>query len=338
MKTCKLALIGCGNVGKGFIDMLARRQEYIREKYDTEVLITAVCTRRLGGCADPAGIDMKSAGTGGFDRLMGAMEIIDHADYDVCVELTPLNIRTGQPAIDHIRHALLRGKHVITANKGPIAWAYRELADLAEEQGVLFLHEATLMDGVPVYNLAKETLMGCEITAVSGIFNATTNFVLSEMEAGRTFEEAIESGREQGFVEADPSMDIDGWDDAAKLTALMNVVMDARITPKDIDCTGIGDLSAEEIIAAAEEDKHYKLLCRGVRDMETGAVTGVVAPELVDSFSIYSKMEGTTSCVTFTTDLMGDVTMVEHPYEPEIDHTAYGVLSDLLRLLEETRD
>ena len=337
MKTCKLALIGCGNVGKGFIDMLARRKDYIREKYDTEVLITAVCTRRLGGYTDPDGFDLETVGPDRFDRLMGSMEIIDNADYDIMVELTPLNIKTGQPAIDHVRHALARGKHVITANKGPIAWSFRDLADYAKEQGAIFLYEATLMDGVPVYNLVRETLQGCVITAVSGIFNATTNFVLSEMEAGRTFEEAIASGREQGFVEADPSMDIDGWDPAAKLTALMNVVMDAGICPKDIDCTGIGDLSAEDIIAAAEEGKHYKLLCRGKLDPETGKVSGVVAPELVDDSSIYSKMEGTCSCVTFTTDLMGDVTMVEHPYEPEIDHTAYGVLSDLLRILEMTK-
>ncbi|MBQ1489881.1 MAG: homoserine dehydrogenase [Eubacterium sp.] len=335
MKTLKLALIGCGNVGKGFIDMLALRQEYIQEKYDTEVLITAVCTRRLGGYTDPAGIDMKTVRGDSFDRLLGSMDVIDHADYDVMVELTPLNIRTGQPAIDHIRHAILRGKHVITANKGPIAWSYRALADLAEEKGVHFLYEATLMDGVPVYNLVRETLQGCRITAVSGIFNATTNYILGEMEAGRTFEEAIASGREQGFVEADPSMDIDGWDAAAKLTALMNVVMDAGITPDAIDCTGIGELSAEDIVAAAENGQRYKLLCRGSADPETGRISGVVAPELVDSDSIYSSMNGTCSCVTFTTDLMGDVTMVEHPFEPEINHTAYGILSDLLRLLTE---
>ena len=331
MNRIRIALIGYGNVGKAFAEMLLRKKDHLRETFDTEAVITAICTRRLGGCLQPEGVDTKALTDDMFDRSLDALAIIESGEYDVMAELTPIDIMTGQPATDHIRKALSLGKHVITANKGPIAWHYRELRDLAREKGVSFCHEATVMDGVPVYNLAKENLMGCRVTALEGILNATTNFILSEMEKGVSFEDAIQEGRRQGFVEADPGMDIDGWDASAKLTALMNVLMDVQITPMDIRRTGIGEVTPEDIEAAKRQGKRIKLLCRGW--IEDGKPVGVVAPALVEEGSLALTMEGTASYVTIYTDLMGGVTVIEHPFEPEIDHTAYGVLSDLFRIL-----
>ena len=332
MKEIRIALIGYGSVGKAFAAMLERREEYIRKQFDAQILITAICTGRRGGVLRPEGIDPHALTDDKFDRSMDAMRIIRSGEYDIMVELTPINIMTGQPATDHIRTALLLGKHVITANKGPIAWAYRELRNLAKEQNVQFRHEATVMDGTPVYNFTFDTLPGCQITGVRGIFNATTNFVLTQMEKGFSFEEAVEEGRRQGFVEADPSMDIDGWDAAAKLTALMNVLMDVKITPLEIDRTGISEISEEDLLAAKKQGKKIKLLCSG--RMENGVPVGIVKPTLVDENSLPAVMDATASYVTITTDLMGDVTVIEEPYEPEIDQTAYGVLSDLLRIIK----
>ena len=331
MDKIRLALIGYGNVGQAFARMLLRKEDYIKETFKKEPVITAICTRSRGGVQDPGGIDTQRLTDGMFDKSLDAMTIIRGRQYDVMIELTPINIMTGQPATDHVREALSLGKHVITANKGPVAWAYRELRDLAQRQGVCFCHEATVMDGVPVYNLAKETLMGCQITEISGILNATTNFILTMMENGASFEDAVAEGRRQGFVEADASMDIDGWDAAAKLTALMNVLMDVHITPMDIDRTGIGNITKADIDAAAEQGNRIKLICRG--RMEDGKPVGTVKPTLVDSKELAATMDATASYVTITTDLMGGVTVIEEPFEPEIDHTAYGVLSDLLRIL-----
>lgn len=187
------------------------------------------------------------------------------------------------------------------------------------------------MDGTPVYNLTKETLKGCRITEVSGIFNATTNFILTEMEKGISFEDAVEEGRRQGFVEADASMDIDGWDASAKLTALMNVLMDVEITPLDIDRTGIGGITMDDIEAAKAQGERIKLLCRG--RVEDGKPVGTVKPTWVDAHTLPAIMDATSSYVTIDTDLMGATTVIEEPFEPEIDHTAYGVLSDLFRIL-----
>lgn len=341
-----IALIGYGNVGKAFARMLGRKRQYIRDTFGAEPVITAICTGSRGAVLRPIGID----GSGGidtenladelFDRDLDAFAVIASGEYDVMVELTPIDIMTGQPATEHVRRALDLGKHVITANKGPVAWAYRELRDLAKAKRVRFLYEATVMDGVPVYNLVHETLMGCRITEVSGIFNATTNFILTEMEKGSLYEDAIEEGRRQGFVEADPSMDVDGWDAAAKLTALMNVLMDEHITPLDIDRTGIGEITKEDLDAAAAQGKKIKLLCRGkLEDDGQGAVrpVGTVKPTLVDKDSLPAIMDATSSYVSIMTDLMGGVTVIEEPFEPEIDHTAYGVLSDLLRILASLR-
>ena len=334
MERLRIALIGYGNVGQAFARMLLRRKKYIMETYGKEPVITAISTARRGGVILDDGIDTENLTDDMFDKALEAFEVISSGVYDVMIELTPINIMTGQPATNHIRMAMNLNKHVITANKGPIAWYYRELRDLAREKGVQFLHEATVMDGAPVYNLVKETLMGCRITEVKGILNATTNFILTEMEKGVSFEDAVEEGRRQGFVEADPSMDLDGWDASAKLTALMNVLMDEKITPMDIRRTGIGDITKEDIDKAAAEGKKIKLLCHGWMT-EDGPV-GVVEPTLVDKNDMAAIMDATMSYVTINTDLTGEMTMVEHAFEPEIDHTAYGVLSDVLRLLKET--
>ena len=175
--------------------------------------------------------------------------------------------------------------------------------------------------------------MGCQIVEVSGIFNATTNFILTEMERGVSFEDAIEEGRKQGFVEADPSMDVDGWDAAAKLTALMNVLMDVEITPDQIRRTGIGGVTKKDIDDAAAQGKRIKLLCRG--RMVDGRPVGTVEPTLVERDSLPAIMDATSSYVTIDTDLMGATTVIEEPFEPEIDHTAYGVLSDVLKIIKE---
>ncbi len=335
MKTMKLAMIGYGNVGRAFTKMLERRKMYLSEMYDTEILITAICTRSLGAILDPDGIRTAAETLPEGDKSISAMDVITKTDYDILVELTPVNIMTGQPATDHIRSALNRGKHVITANKGPVAWAYRELRDLAKKNGVLFCHEGTVMDGVPVYNLAENCLKGCRIEEVRGIFNATTNYILNEIEKGVSYEDAIREGQKRGFVEADPSLDVDGWDAAAKLTALMNVLMDVSITPTEIERTGIRSITREEILQAAANDQKIKLLCRGW--VENGQVRGTVKPTLVAKDELYATINGTAAVVTVKTDLMGEISIVEHVYEPEIDQTAYAVLSDLLKIIERRR-
>lgn len=257
------------------------------------------------------------------------MEIAENIDYDILFELTPLQIFSGQPAIDHIKAALNRNKHAVSANKGPIAWAFEELNNLAKKNKVLFYYETTVMDGTPVFNLVDETLKFCKVTEVKGILNSTTNFVLEEIAKGKPYDEVIKEGKKRGFVEEDPAMDIEGFDAAAKTAALLNVLMNANITPYDVERKGIEDIDYEQIKNAEKRDNVIKLICYG--GIENGKVIARVKPEEVSKNSLLSTITGTTSIVSITTDLMGTVSIVEH--EPEIEQTAYGVFSDLIRVL-----
>ena len=345
MKELKLALLGFGNAGQAFGRMLLDHEEEIIKTYNTKVIVTAIATGSRGNLVCAEGVDLVRAlsdldtDNGGCGRFtddtalssLSTMEIVEKADFDVLVEMTPLNIFTGQPAISHIEGAFKRGKHAVTANKGPIAWAYRRLRDMASEAGVQFYYETTVMDGTPVFNLVEHTLKMAKVTEVSGILNSTTNFILEEMEAGADYEDIMRRGRAMGFIEADPAMDIEGYDAAAKITALLNVLMDAGITPDMVDRKGIEDITMEDIRSAAAEGKIIKLICRGVR-LEDGSVRASVQPEAIDRSDMLASVNRTTSVVSITTNLMKKVSVVEH--EPEIEQTAYGVFGDVLRVLE----
>ena len=337
MKEIKLALLGYGNAGRAYGAMLLEKREEIQKTYDTAVRVIAIATKTRGTLLNPAGIDLAEAEAelnrfGRFQKGVqtDASRVAEEADYDVLVELTPLDIFSGRPAIDHIEAAFRRGKHVISANKGPIAWAYRPLREMAEENGCLFFYETTVMDGAPVFNLAEDTLKMCKVVEINGILNSTTNFILEELAKGASYDDAIEEGKRRGFVEADPALDVEGWDAAAKVAALMNVLMDAGVTPMEIERKGIEDITARDVQDAKRRGKVIKLLCNGtIRD---GKPVGTVRPVELDQTDLLSTITGTSSVVSVTTDLMGTISIVEH--EPGIRETAYGVFGDTLRLLE----
>ncbi len=339
-KNIKIAILGFGNVGKAFVKLLTEKQEEIFNKFNLNVDVVAISTRSKGCLVNENGIDLTGALNdlerfNHFDekrsdyKKLSSMEVAENVDYDILFELTPLQIFSGQPAIDHIKTALNRKKHAVSANKGPIAWAFESLRDLAKKNGVLFYYETTVMDGTPVFNLVDETLKLCKVTEVKGILNSTTNFVLEEIAKGKSYDEVITEGKKRGFVEEDPSMDIEGWDAAAKTAALLNVLMGANITPYGVDRKGIEDITYEQIKEAEDRGKVIKLICYG--GIENGKVIARVRPEEVDKNSLLATITGTTSIVSITTDLMGTVSIVEH--EPEIEQTAYGVFSDLIRVL-----
>lgn len=341
IKTLKIAILGFGNAAKSFVGILAEKRLDIKRNLGYEISTVAITTRSRGCLIDSDGIDLKKAcidleKSGKFDDTwdcyinISSLEVAKEVDYDVLIELTPLEIFSGQPAIDHIKTAMARGKHVITANKGPIAWAFAELKNLAKEKDSLFYYETTVMDGTPIFNLVEDTLKYCKVTEVEGILNSTTNFVLEELALGKDYEEVIAEGQSKGFVEANPAMDIEGWDAAAKTAALLNVLMDANITPMDIDRTGIEGLTVTHIREAATRGNDIKLLCRGY--MEDGLVHGVVKPTEVKKSDLLASITGTSSLLSITTDLMGKLSIVEH--QPEILQTGYGIFSDLIRVIE----
>lgn len=341
MKQLLIAMLGYGVAGKAFSRILNQTHDDILKKTGYDIRVVAITTGTRGSLFNMEGLDLKEATrqldeNGKFDissdnySMMDSMSVVKTVDYDVMLELTPLNIQTGLPSTDYIREALKRHKNVVSANKGPLAWHYRELHDLAEANDVCFYFETTVMAGTPVFDMVDNCLQYCKISKVEGIFNATTNYILKEMEKGIPVEQIIKTGREQGFMEADVSMDVQGLDATAKLTVLLNVLMDAGLTPPDIDRTGIEDVTIDDIKDAGSRGNVIKLLCSGVAD-ETGKVTGKVAPVEVPAGDVFADKD-LVAALTIDTDLMGKLTMLQ--YGLETTQTGYGVFIDTIRVLE----
>jgi len=340
----RLALIGFGNVGQQFSQMLLDRREWLLKKKGLDVEGVAISTRTKGSLMSERALDLEKAlsavrsdeglaAYGGPQTGLGPMDIIDKTVADMMIELTTLNIDSGQPATDHITRAMECGMDVVTANKGPIAFAYNDLRAVARSRGVHLRFEGTVMDGTPVFSFVEKTLPGCEVLGISGILNSTSNFVLTEMRGGRSMDDAIREAQRRGMAEADPSLDIDGWDAAAKITALANVLMDARMTPKQVDRVGISGLSSAAKPDLQSEGSRIRLVADASREGE--GIRLSVKPQSIGPDSPYWPVEGTSSAVTIRTDLMGDLTIVENC--PDTTQTAYAVFSDMLHIVESIR-
>jgi homoserine dehydrogenase len=248
------------------------------------------------------------------------------AQADVLFEATSLNVKDGEPAVDHIRAALEHGAHAITANKGPIVHAYRDLRDLAAKQGKRFLFESTVMDGVPIFSLFDQ-LPAIHLQGFHGILNSTTNVILSEMEQGLSFDEALKKAQALGVAETDATHDIDGWDAAVKTAALITVLMDIPVRLEDIEREGIRDLTPQALRNARRDGWPFKLVCRAkcVGD----GVKASVAPEKVLATSPMGKITGTSSYIYFETDIFPGLAITEE--NPGLYATAYGLLADFVR-------
>jgi homoserine dehydrogenase len=321
--------------------LLHDRKSELRDRHGISFRITGVATRRLGWIADPEGLDLAALPALTSDQRPGLMraespaphnvrEWLAAAQADVLFEATALNVASGQPAVDHIRAALRHGAHAITANKGPIVHAYRELRNLAAVQGKRFLFESTVMDGVPIFSFFPQLPL-IHLQGFHGILNSTTNVILSEMENGLSFDESLKKAQALGIAETDPTHDIDGWDAAVKTAALITVLMDVPTRLVEIHREGIRGLSGEAVRAAREEGHAYKLICRAQRTGKTveGGVTASVRPEQIPLTDPMAQIVGTSSYIYFETDIFPGLAITEE--NPGLYATAYGMLADFVR-------
>jgi homoserine dehydrogenase len=291
---------------------LIAKETEMRRRYDVRWRLTGVATRRAGWVADPDGLNPIALLNGHWP--------------DIFFETSSLDPQSGQPAIDHIKAALNHGAHAISANKGPVVHGYEELAALARDRGKKFLCESTVMDGVPIFSMFPSGLPATELRGFSGVLNSTTNVVLTEVEKGMSFENAIKRAQALGIAETDPSYDLDGWDSAVKVAALTIVLMGIPVKLEQVQRTGIRELSTEKIRSVRAAGMRYKLVCRAER---RGAdVDCTVRPELLLASDPLANLEGSSSAIHFDLDVFG-LSMVEH--NPGIDATAYGLLADFLR-------
>ncbi len=333
----RLAVVGFGNVGRAFAGLLKEKAGELASRYDLTCAITGVATRSRGGFIategealdlDESGLPAQGMPGGAVLHVLDTLTFIRACPADVVIEISTLSPLNGQPAIRHIQAALEGGRHVITANKGPIANAYRELRDLARERDLGLRFEATVMDGTPILNLAEFCLPASRIAGFRGIVNATTNVVLTAMEAGRSLEEGIAEAQRLGIAEADPSFDLDGWDAAAKAAVLANALMDARVTPAQVERLEVGAEAMRRLAAALPAGQALRQVVEGRRMGE--GVRCTVCLETLPGSHLFAQIRGTKSILTLHTDTMNDVTIMEDESGPR--QTAFGLLSDLVAI------
>jgi homoserine dehydrogenase len=315
----RLALYGFGNVGRALARMLVATR--------APFTVTALATKRHGAVVDAAGIDLETV-LAGTDLPLRQAPPVRSIPADILVEMTPLDPVSGEPALSYIREALAAGMHVVTANKGPIARAYRELDALAAERGRLLRFEATLADCLPVFTLRRAALPLAKITAIRGIVSSTNNHILTAAAAGVPFAEALAEAQRLGIAEADPRNDLEGHDAAAKATILANVLMDADLAPENVSREPIDERAASAARAAAGSGDRVRPVIEIVQ--RAGAVAASFGPRRIGPLDPLYAVDGFSMGLVFETDLAGRVVVQLH--DPHVDQVAYAILTDLLEI------
>jgi homoserine dehydrogenase len=338
----KLVLVGFGNVARALVRLLLRKQQLLENEYQLTFSFTGIATGHHGLAANPAGIDVEralalvEAGEAVSALSVAPLEdtfaVMAASGADVMFENSPVNHSTGQPALHHVRFALNRGMHAITANKGTVVHGYSELRSLAKSKGRKFLFESTVLGGSPVFSVFRECLPGAELQSFRGVLNSTTNIILSRMGRGETFDQAVSYCQSIGVAETDPSADVDGWDAAIKVAALVTVLMDTPLAPQQVTRTGIREITPAMVANAKSAGRRYKLVCSAERRLD--GVTAAVSPELTDVADPLYGMEDSTTGVAFRTDVLGDYSIVESERPGMVagpEPTAYGLFADFIR-------
>ncbi len=337
----RLAFIGFGTVGQGTAELLLERGEWLRRTCGFDVQVVAVSDVQKGALYSASGLDLGQLLTAarggslnaypdapGLVRGMGSLTTIRETNANVIIEVSFTDLTTGEPALTHCRAAFEVGKSVILTNKGPVALAYHDLSERAKAQGVFFGYEGTVMSGTPALRLAREALAGCSVGSVRGILNGTTNYILTQMEAGASYADALAEAQRLGYAEADPTGDVGGHDAAGKLAILANVVLGGRLQPSDVDCTGITALTATDVDAARKAGERWKLI--GSATLQDGKVSARVRPERLPLADPLAGVSGVTNAITYQTDLLGAVTLIG-PGAGRAQ-TGFAILSDLLEM------
>lgn len=327
----RLFISGFGTVGQGLAEVLKRRHDLFQEKYGEQPVVVGVIDSKTKA-VDPRGLDMDAivarkteTRTVGDEKYTDSTEVLASVDFDILVEVSPTDIKTGGTGLKNITYALEHGKDVITVNKGPLALEFQKLTNLAKSNGCKFRYEGSVGGAMPIINLCHENLTGEKISSIRGIFNGTCNYILSKMDNGQPFEQALKEAQQLGYAETDPTNDVEGYDAATKVVILANAVFKRNVTFKDVKITGITGITPDAIAQAAAHNMVIRLIG------EISETRLEVAPRLIPIGHPLS-ITGTLNIAQIDADLAGPIT-INGRGAGKIE-TASAILSDLLAIMD----
>ncbi len=334
-----IVFIGFGVVGTGLAEIIHNKKDYLKNKYGFEYNVLGVCDLIKGSIYDENGLDLekvlklnkekgKIIDYPAKEKGLKSVEMIKKPEVDIVVEVTPTNVKTGEPGLTHYRTALENKKHIVSTNKGPVALKYKELKEIADKNNVYLGFEGTVLSGTPAINLATRDLAGCEIKSIQGILNGTTNYILTKMEEGKEYEDVLKEAQKLGYAETDPTADVEAYDPLAKIVILANTVMEGNVDLNKVPREGITKITLEDVKRAKKNGKRIKLIGKAWR--EGGEVKAQIKPEEIPLTHPLANVMGVLNAITFETDVTGDVTIIGPGAGA---YTAgYAMLTDMLEI------
>ncbi len=331
----RIILCGFGVVGQSLVKLFDSRSEDLYAKYGLKPRIVGVFDSK-GSAVSSSGLELrklvevkKKFGTvknyAETKNSWSGIEMLKNVEADVLIETTASNYKDAEPGMSHIITAMKKGMHVISVNKGPLALAFPSLMELATYNQVVFKFSGTVGGGTPILDYAKNSLHGDRITSFSGILNGTTNYILTNMAGGMSFDVALNDAKKKGYVEADESLDLDGLDAAAKLVILANWVMGMKVTLPDINRTGIRNVSSADIKNAIKKNCAIKLIASCNKELVVSPVEISVNDPLC--------VNGTLNAIAFTSEHSGTQTIIGRGAGGI--ETASSIIRDLLDIRQE---
>jgi homoserine dehydrogenase len=334
----RIVLVGFGTVGQSLAQILNKDSDWLVKQFGFEPEVTAIVDSR-GSCRDDKGLNLdlalkvkKKYGTvqkypGSGEKQTDIPQIISETEAEAVVETTPSNFKNGEPGLTNIKQSLSARRHVVTANKGPLALAMPALLELANHTGMQLRFSATVGGGTPFLSFASKCLPGEKILGIYGILNGTTNYILTKMsEHSLSFQKALVEAQTRGYAEKNPSNDLQGLDTAAKIVIIANWVLKRRISINELEITGIRNIPPEKIRKAKGSGARIKLIGRltdsraSVKPEEVRVDNPICVPDTLNALS-------------FSTEHTGDVTLIGRGAGGE--ETASAIVRDLVDIRSE---
>ncbi|MHA1669057.1 MAG: homoserine dehydrogenase [Promethearchaeota archaeon] len=328
-----IGLIGKGNVGTSFLQLLNKKNPIIIDSREFDIRVVGIFEHD-GAILNENGINLENLLELGKDFRIHknwkfgyrALDYINKINLNILIETTPTNPENGEPAISHILKALNNDIDVISSNKAPFFLKYKKIKEKAKHRKRFIKYEATVASCVPILSI-KRNLQGNEIIGISAILNGTSNYILSKMsDNGISFKQALKEAQSLGYAEADPNLDIKGYDAAGKLVILANELLGYNMTIKDVDIKGIENIDEHDIELVKSNNQVFKHLSFA----KNGHLC--VKPQGIDKYS-YFNINGSLNVVELETKNAGKIVLLGRGAGGI--EAASAIMNDLISILQE---